>query len=89
MHPITRKIYKQYTVIRRIVKDCHTIKNGKDYCWVKIWSSIGLVFFMYVCQLKIHAGAREFNTQDCFLGICAIIGAGAGASKLKQSTEPE
>lgn len=80
---------KEWRIFCRVIKDIHTIKNGEDYCWVKVWTSIGMIFYMYVCVQKLHAAPKEFSIQECFFGISAILGAGAGASKLKQSTEPD
>lgn len=76
-------------IFARVLKDCLTIANDKDYCYAKVGASIGLMTYLPTAEYMLYKAPEHFSLSEFAIGIATIIGAGAVAARIKKDVEPE
>lgn len=74
-------------MIRKIIKDCWTEKNGQDYDPVRILGSIGFLSFLGMAGFELVRHCRDFQLLEVSGGISMILGIFAGGVTIKSKSE--
>jgi len=75
-------------LIARVTKDILTIKNGKDYCMVKVLTVIGFIAYIALSAFDLYTGGN-FNAAGWAMGAGSLIFGGAAGTRIKDTTEPK
>jgi hypothetical protein len=76
-------------IFARVLKDCLTIANDKDYCYAKVGAFIGLVVYLPTGEYMLYKVPEHFSLSEFAIGIATILGAGAVAARVKKDVEPQ
>jgi hypothetical protein len=74
-------------MMRKIVKDCWTERNGEDFDPVRILGSIGFLAFLAMAAFELVRHCRDFQLLEVSGGIAMILGIFAGGVTIKSNSE--
>lgn len=73
--------------MNKLLKDCFTENNGKDYDPVRILGSVGFLAFLFMAGFELVRHCRDFQLLEVSGGISMILGIFAGGVTLKSKSE--
>lgn len=74
-------------MLRKILKDCWTEKNGRDFDPVRILGSIGFLAFILMGFYELVRHCHDFQLLEVSGGIAMILGTLAGGITIKSKSE--
>ncbi len=78
---------ESYNLLKRVVKDSVTEKDGTSFDPIKILGSFGILVFLGLSIYTVILNPASFNYMNWGIGFGSVLGAIAGSVKLKESTE--
>lgn len=73
--------------MKKLLKDCFTENNGKDYDPVRILGTIGFLSFLCMAAFELVRHCRDFQLLEVSGGISMILGIFAGGVTIKSNSE--
>lgn len=78
---------KSYKLLKRVVNDIVTEKDGQSFDIIKVVGVIGLLIYFGLSIYTVILNPSTFNYMNWGTGFGLILGAIGGAVKVKETTE--